>query len=92
MPIVRFVRLSTPPELEQAIGDGIHSCGMDGEHLARLHAGYAQAVDEGWPEAAVYERLQHAYRTAFIQSRQRRQEIDRLIEMARVFLVGLSLN
>jgi hypothetical protein len=46
-----------------------------------------QAVDNGATAEKFYR-----YRTAVIESRRRQEETKALIEIARVFLVGLSLN
>ncbi|MGO9062988.1 MAG: hypothetical protein ACLQU2_37340 [Candidatus Binataceae bacterium] len=88
---MRFIKLTSPPELEQAIGDGIHSCGLDTEHLDWLHSEYRMAVDNSAPEGVAAQRF-YRYRVAVVEARRRQEETKALIERARVYLVGLSLN
>ncbi|MGO9057176.1 MAG: hypothetical protein ACLQU2_07280 [Candidatus Binataceae bacterium] len=59
--------------------------------MNHLHAEYRMAVGAGAPDEVAAECF-YRYRLAVNESRRRHAETNRLIEMARVFIVGLSLN
>ncbi len=90
IPTVKFISLPVPLILQNSIDVAIAGAASDMEQLNQLRAAFYEARNMGMEEEACH--YAGLYQSLYQAGAKRRVEVDELIQMARFFVVGLSLN